>query len=666
MDSTPVSMLAMVALVAATAALWARRAVLARPHPPRYGAPGSNRLGSALAVERRLLGLLRPHTPVVAAGLAATLAATLVGLAQPWPTKILVDDVLGSQRLFGLSRSAALVLTVLLTMALFVLSGALGLLQTKLMFGLSQRLIRDLRAGLFGHMTRLSLRFHDERGTGDAVYRVTTDTYAVQSVLHEGLAPFCAAVFALVGTMAVMVRLDPVFALLSLVSVPGAALTARRFRSKINSASLALHERESDVYAHAEQAFVGIRTVQAFGREGHEVKRFLARAEASRRAMMRLVTDQTLFGLAVDFVLALGLALVTWVAARRALSGQLTAGEVLVLIAYAGAIYGPVSSLTSLIADLASAAAGAQRVFEVLDQPQVAERPGARAPARLARGELRFDEVTFGYSEDHSVLHGVTFDAGPEELVALVGPTGAGKSTIVSLLLRLYDTDRGRILLDGVDVRDLPLAWLRDQISLVPQDPVLFPASVRENIRYGRLDATDRAVEHAARLANIYDELVADPRGLDAPVGDRGVTLSGGQRQRVAIARAFVRDAPIVVLDEPTSALDAATEALVLEALDRLMVGRTGLVIAHRLATVHRAQQVLVVEGGRIVERGSHSRLVRRQGLYRELHEARFGQERRAEPVVVDFESRRADGQRADDRRPRSNGQRDVTDGVRA
>ncbi|HEY3701292.1 MAG TPA: ABC transporter ATP-binding protein, partial [Acidimicrobiales bacterium] len=592
MHSTPASMLAVVALVAATGVLWARRDMLTPRDATWYRAVGSQQLVRTFAVERRLVGLLRPHSWAVAAGLAATLGATLVGLAQPWPTKILVDDVLGTQQLFGLSRSAALAVTVLLTMTLFVLSGALGLLQTKLMFGLSQRLIRDLRARLFGHMTRLSLRFHDERGTGDAVYRVTTDTYAVQSVLHEGLAPFVAAVLALVGTMVVMVRLDPVFALLSLVSVPAAALTARRFRTRINSASLAVHERESDVYSHAQQAFVGIRTVQAFGREGHEVKRFLARAEASRRAMMRLVTDQTVFGLLVDFVLALGLALVTWVAARRALSGQLTAGEVLVLIAYAGAIYGPVSSLTTLTADLASAAAGAQRVFEVLDEPQVAQRRGARAPSRLARGEVHFDEVTFGYSEDHRVLHGVTFDAGPDELVALVGPTGAGKSTIVSLLLRLYDTNGGRILVDGVDVRDLPLGWLRNQISLVPQDPVLFPISVRENIRYGRLDATDRAVEHAARLANIYDELVAEPRGLDTPVGDRGVTLSGGQRQRVAIARAFVRDAPIVVLDEPTSALDAATEALVLEALDRLMADRTGLVIAHRLATVHRAHQV--------------------------------------------------------------------------
>src|SRR5437763_4257519 len=636
MDSSAVSMVAAATLVAATAALWGRRTVLAPTR--RYESMGSHQLVRTFAVERRLIGLLRPHGWAVAAGLAATLAATLVELAQPWPTKILVDDVLGSQRLFGLSRTAALALTVLLTMALFVLSGALGLLQTKLVFGLSQRLIRDLRARLFGHMTRLSLRFHDERGTGDAVYRVTTDTYAVQSVLPEGLGPLCAAVLALVGTIVVMVRLDPVFALLSVVSVPGAALTARRFRTKINSASLALHERESDVYSHAEQAFVGIRTVQAFGREGHEVKRFMARAEASRRAMMRLVTDQTVFGLAVDFLLAAGLALVTWVAARRALDGRLTAGEVLVLVSYAGAIYGPVSSLTSLTADLASAAAGAQRVFEVLDEPQVAQRANARPPSRRARGEIRFEEVTFGYTEDHPVLHGVTFDADPDELVALVGPTGAGKSSIVSLLMRLYDTDRGRILLDGVDIRDLPLGWLRDQISLVPQDPVLFPVSIRENIRYGRLDATDRAVEHAAQLANIYDELVAEPRGLDAPVGDRGVTLSGGQRQRIAIARAFVRDASVVVLDEPTSALDAATEELVLEALDRLMTGRTGLVIAHRLATVHRAEQVLVVEGGRIVERGSHSRLVRRHGLYRELHEARFGQEQRAQPIVVDFE----------------------------
>jgi len=225
------------------------------------------------------------------------------------------------------------------------------------------------------------------------------------------------------------------------------------------------------------------------------------------------------------------------------------------------------------------------------------------------------------------VLDDVSFTARPGQLVALVGPTGAGKSTIVSLLLRLYDVDRGRVLLDGIDVREFPLAWLREQIALVPQDPVLFPISVRENIRYGRLDATDAEVERAARLANIYDELLADPRGLDAPVGDRGMTLSGGQRQRVAIARAFLRDAPIVVLDEPTSALDAGTERLIMGAVDRLVAGRTCLVIAHRLATVHRADQVLVVDGGQIVERGTHRQLVRRRGLYRSLHDARFGSE---------------------------------------
>jgi ABC-type multidrug transport system fused ATPase/permease subunit len=400
-----------------------------------------------------------------------------------------------------------------------------------------------------------------------------------------------------------------------------------------------VHERESEVYAQAEQALGGIRTVQAFGRESFELDRFTERAGSSRAAMLRLVTQQTMFGLAIDLVLSLGIAAVTYVAARRALDGHLTTGEVLVLLAYAGSLYGPIAGLASVFGELQAAAAGAQRVFEVLDEPHVTERKDAVPPAERARGEVRFDDVAFGYRPDHEVLHGVTFEAHPGQLVALVGPTGAGKSTIASLLLRLYDVERGRVSVDGVDVRDVPLGWLRDQISLVPQDPVLFPVSVRENIRYGRLDASDEEVEEAARRANIHDELLEDPRGLDAPVGDRGVTLSGGQRQRVAIARSFLRDAPIVVLDEPTSALDAGTEVLIMDALDRLIAGRTCIVIAHRLATVHRAQQVLVVERGSIVQRGSHKLLVRRRGLYRELHEARFGRDRGERPIAVDLDA---------------------------
>jgi ABC-type multidrug transport system fused ATPase/permease subunit len=408
-----------------------------------------------------------------------------------------------------------------------------------------------------------------------------------------------------------------------------ASVVAGRFGSRIRDDSMAVHERESEVYAHAEQTLGSIRTVQAFGREGYEAERFTRRADASRGAMLRLVTKQTVFGLAIDFVLALGLALVTWVAARHALAGDLTPGEVLVLLAYAGSLYGPIAGLSSIFGELAAAAAGAQRVFDVLDEPVPTDAPGALAPSLRAVGEVQLDRVTFGYLPDHPVIEEIDLDARPGEMVALVGPTGAGKSTIVSLLLRLYDADAGTVRIDGHDVRTLPQQWLRDQIAYVPQDPVLFPVSIRENIRYGRLDATDAEVEEAARLANILDELRADPRGLDAPLGDRGVTLSGGQRQRVAIARAFLRNSPIVVLDEPTSALDASTESMVMDAVERLVRERTAIVVAHRLATVHRADQVLVLDGGRIVERGRHQQLLRAGGLYRDLHRARFGAQRR-------------------------------------
>ncbi|MGZ6792172.1 MAG: ABC transporter ATP-binding protein [Mycobacteriales bacterium] len=577
-------------------------------------------------VERRLVGLLRPYRRAVVQGVSVTLLITLTGLAKPWPTKILVDDALGHSSFLGLTGRGALVLAVASTVALFLLSGTLGLLQTQLLYGLSQHLIADLRQQVFGHLTRLSLRFHDAKGTGDSVYRVGNDTYAIQSVLLDGLVPLAAAVLSLGSTLVVMVLFDPVLALLALVSVPAAALASRRFTARIRLASKEVQERESDVYSHVQVALGNIRTVQAFAREGYEAQQFGDRASASRRAMMRLVTTQTLFGLAVDLVLALGVAVTTYAAASRALDGELTTGEVLVFLAYAGGLYGPVSGMAALLGELSAAAAAAERVFEVLDEQTVTSPTGCTAPVARARGRLEFEDVDFSYGPDAQVLHGVSLTAEPGETVALVGPTGAGKSTLASLVLRLYDPDAGTVRLDGTDLRELPLDWLREQVALVPQEPLLLPATVRENIRYGRLDATDEEVRRAAEQANLV-ELLADPRGLDLEVGERGTTLSGGQRQRVAIARAFLRDAPVLVLDEPTSALDAATEALVMQALERLAEGRVCLVIAHRLATVHRATQVLVLDGGRVVQRGTHRRLSREDGPYRALHRARFGRQ---------------------------------------
>lgn len=575
-----------------------------------------------LVVERRLLGLLRPYRGLVAAGLGATVATTLVGLAMPWPTKVLIDSALGDRRFLGMGHQGSLAFAVLGTLVLFALSGSLGLAQTAILFGLSQRLIAELRERTFEALTRLSLRYHDEMGSGDSLFRVTNDTYAVQSVLLSGVVPMASATLALVGAVAVLAVLDPLLAALAVLSVPLAALAARRFSARINRASLELQQRESDVYSHAEQALIAIRTVQAFGRERHETDRFRQRTTASQKAMMRLVTEQTVFGLVVDFVLAAGLALVTWVAAERAISGSITPGEVLVAIAYAGSLYQPVSSVAATFGELKAAAAAAQRVFEVLDQPRIDPGRHTKAP-RVVRGVLTVEGAEFSYQPGRPALCGVDLRAEPGKPVALVGPTGAGKSTVASLILRLYDPDAGCVRLDGTDIRQLPLDWLRAHIALVPQEPLLFPDTLRENIRYGRLDATDAEVLAAARAANL-DELLDGPDGLDLRIGDRGATLSGGQRQRVAIARAMLKDAPVLVLDEPTSALDAATEAAVMQALDRLVSERTCIVIAHRLATVRRAEQVVVLDRGRVVQRGRHSDLVRRAGLYRQLHRARF------------------------------------------
>jgi ABC-type multidrug transport system fused ATPase/permease subunit len=587
------------------------------------------------AVERRLLALLRPHAASVAGGLAITVALAAIGIAKPWPTKILVDDVFGDGQLAGLGERGALTVAVALTVALFVLGGALSLWQTRVLYGLTQRIIRELRAEMFRHLTRVSLRFHDSNGVGDSTYRISADTYAIHAIVLGGLVPLTSALLTLVGVGVVMFLLDPFLALLSLVSVPAAAAVSRRFGRRIRASSLAVNERESDVYSHAEQTLTGIRTVQAFGREPFEQQRFDDRAHGSEGAMVRLVTQQTVFGLAVDAVLGLGLAAVTWVAATRALDGRLTVGEVLVFLGYAATLYGPVSELAGVFGELQTAAASAQRVFEVLDEDGPADDPAATRPSAPPRGNLCFEQLDFGYVPEQLVLRGIDLEVPAGRTVAIVGPTGAGKSTVVSLLLRLYDPDGGRLLLDGIDVRDVPRSWLRHHIAFVPQDPVLFPDSIRENIRYGRLDATDAEVEEAARQANILEELRAQPQGLDSPVGDRGLTLSGGQRQRVALARAFLKDAPILILDEPTSALDAATEALVMEALWRLRRGRTCVVIAHRLATVEQADSVVVMDGGRIVQQGPHKSLIRQKGLYRELHQARFGRERGRSAVTT-------------------------------
>jgi ATP-binding cassette, subfamily B, bacterial len=603
------------------------------------GARFSN-VATGVGVERRLLSFLKPHTRTVATALGLTISATVVGLAKPWPTKILVDDALGDGQFLWFGREGALAISVGLTVVFFVLGAAFGILQTRVVYGLSQRLIEDMRSHLFTHLTRLSLRYHDERGIGDSTYRITKDTYAVQSVLMNGLLPTASALLALAGTTIVMLNLDPWLTALALLTAPLAAVLSKRFGRAIRRFSTDYSEREAEVYAHAEQAMSGIRTVQAFAREMYESDRFRTRVAASRTAMMRLVTLQTVFNLAVNGVLALGLAAVTWIAAQRAFSGELTTGEVLVILAYAGTLYGPIAGLSSVFADLQQAAAGADRVFEVLDQPQPPEpRVPVPTPNR-AKGHVVLEAVSFAYRADQGVLHDVAIDLKPGRLLALVGPTGAGKSTFASLLLRLYDPDGGRVLLDGIDLRDAPTSWVREQIAFVPQEPLLFPMSVRENIRYGRLDATDEEVEQAARDANILDELLVDSRGLDAPLGDRGVTLSGGQRQRVALARAFLRDAPVVLLDEPTSALDAGTEALIMEALDRLVVRRTCIVIAHRLATVHRADRIVVLDHGRVVQKGTHKQLVRYRGMYRDLHEARFGRERGPLPVAIAGASR--------------------------
>src|SRR3954469_11927706 len=412
-----------------------RRAADRREGPTVLRDPAIERRGSArraLSVERRLVLLLRPFWRQVVAGLAVTIGMTLAGLAKPWPTKILVDNVFGPHSLWGLSQDAALAISVGLTMALFLLSGALGLWQTRVLMGLGQDLVANLRRETYSHATRLSLRFHDQTSAADSVYRLANDTYAVQSVLLDGVVPLMAALLTLGGTLGLMLAMDVELTFLALVSLPLAAIATSRFSSRIRRASLTLRDREAEVYAHAEQTLSEIRPVQAFAREGHESRRFAERAQASRDAYMDLTQTQVVFGLVIDFILSAGLGVVAWVAAKHALAGGLTAGDVLVFVAYAGSLHRPVSGLASIVRELQHSAASAQRVFELLDEPWLDHGLEKPVPATRARGVIEMHDVRFGYRDDAEVLHGISFTARPGELVALVGPTGAGKSTIMS------------------------------------------------------------------------------------------------------------------------------------------------------------------------------------------------------------------------------------------
>ena len=575
-------------------------------------------------------GLLVRYSPgtrtLITAGLLSLLVGSAVALLQPWPLKLVVDSVVGSvpapPLLAGFSRLHLLALLGGAMLVIQLIVSAIHVLSTQLLVEAGLRMVFRLRCVVFDHVQRLSLAFHDATAVGDSIYRVAWDTYSVQTLFNEGLAPILNSGITLGGISIILFTKDWRLGLVAMVSAVPLIYLIRVADRFMSERSMDVHARESDVTTRVQETLTGIRAVQAFGREDHESARFRHQADASVRASLRLTLAQTLFQSGVTILLAGGTALVIWIAAHQALTGTLTAGDVVMVAAYVAMFYKPIEVLAYTAAGIQQASAGARRVVALLHAPRdVADRPGARPlPDRIVV-KIEFDAVTFAYGNGIPVLRGITLRVSPGQRIALVGPSGAGKSTLLSLLLRFYDAQAGTIAIDGIDVRDVTLASLRKHIALVPQEPILFDATVRENIAYSRPSATAVEIESAARAAGAHEFIMGLGAGYDTSIGERGALLSGGQRQRISLARAFLKDSPILVMDEPTGALDAETEHAVMRALGELARGRTTIIIAHRLSTIRDADMIVVMKEGQIVEVGGHHALLRSGALYPRLYD---------------------------------------------
>ncbi len=576
---------------------------------------------------------LRPYRGRLVLGALLAVTEVLVRLAEPWPLQLIVDHVLapgatGPDAVTGLAeRTGASERLIVLGAAVALLLGVVGAAalldywSTRLLAGTGLRLSADVRGVVFTHLHRLSLGYHSRAQVGDLATRVTSDVDRAQDLVVQALAVVGPNVMLVVGMFAVMFAVDPTFAVVSLIVVPGLAWAVHRSTLALKSSSRAARKADGQVAAAATESLGAICLVQAFGLERFQRDRFEGLTRVSLAAGLDSVRLQARFSPLVDLAAAASTGLVLWVGAIRVLDGALSLGLLLVFVSYLGSLYKPLKALSRLSTTVAKGAAAAERVEALLAEVPAVAEAAYPVPVRRLHGHLHFDGVHFGYG-DTPVLRGVELEIGAGQTVALVGSTGAGKSTLVSLVPRLIDPTRGAVHLDGFDLRGYELEGLRAQVAMVLQDCVLLRASLRDNIALGRPGASDAQIERAARLALVDEFAGRLPDGLDTQVGERGATLSGGQRQRIAIARAILRDAPILILDEPTSALDAESEALLVEALAALPAGRTTLLIAHRLSTVRRADRVVVLDAGRVVQDDTPTRLAATAGRYRDLARA--------------------------------------------
>lgn len=573
-------------------------------------------------------------------GLAFVLLLMLINVGlnvlKPWPLKLIVDSVLGNQSLphtivwlktFSGGESEIQLLGWLAgsTIVLFLASEGARLLQDYVGSGIGSQMSYDLGTALFDRLQHLSLGFHNQHRAGDLVRRVMTESICIRNLAIGVILPVLTSLVSLIVMFTVMWQLDRLLSLLSLLVAPPIVLLIWVFNQPMVERTYQHQQFEGEIMALSEQTLTALPIIQAFGREAHEDERFRYLSRKALQAYLHAILAQMQFKVGVSGATAVGTAAIMLVGGFQVLDGSLSIGSLLVFLSYLASLYVPMETLAYMTSSFAAAAASARRVLEVLDAPlEVQEVPGAKpllSQSGRASGHICLEGVTFGYKPGEPVLQDITLEAQPGETIALVGATGIGKSTLVALIPRFFDPWQGRVLFDGVDIRNVQLKSLRSQIALVLQEPFLLPMTIAENIAYGNSGASREAIVAAALAANADTFIQRLPQGYDTVIGERGATLSGGEKQRLAIARALLKDAPVMILDEPTSALDAQTEFLLLEALERLMAGRTTFIIAHRLSTVQRANRIVVLEGGRVVESGTHQALLKTRGSYYRFHQ---------------------------------------------
>lgn len=566
----------------------------------------------------RILSYIKPYMHRLLFAMVCTIMAAAGNLYIPWIIKDMIDEVLADKNGTMLNWIAASII------AIFIVRGLFWYGQNYLMSYVGQSVIIDIRAAVFKKLQRLSVSFYDKNKTGTIMSYVTNDVNALQSAMVENTIEMITEGFILIGSVVAMIYLDWRLTLFTVCTFPVVLWFMEFFGKKIRKTGGRIQECTSDITSVLQESVASARVIKSFVREDYEVDRFDVENKANFRANMKNAQLMATLTPVVELVAAIGVTMIIWYGGNNVINGTITAGSLVAFLTYAVNISNPIKRLTRVIGNIQKALAAAQRVFMIIDMPEeIAESRDAKQLPEVS-GKVEFQNVSFAYNDKGNVITDLSFSVKPGEVIAIVGPSGAGKSTIANLLPRFYDVNKGDIKIDGHSVREVTLDSLREQVGIVPQETMLFNGSVYNNILYGRLDATKEEIEAAAKAANAHDFIMQLTDGYETKLGDRGVNLSGGQRQRIAIARAILKNPRILILDEATSALDTESERVVQEALDRLMVGRTSFVIAHRLSTVKNADKILVLEKGNLVESGTHDELLALDGLYAHLYKIQY------------------------------------------